>query len=430
VIFHKPALQGEKMKQTYHIKILTVLWTIMGTVCFVAAPAIAAEPAWWTQQKRDCGLPSGLAYNNWDGRCNAGGSTSTPSYDNGAAQRAREAEAAAERQVEAERIERERLAEEKRKKDAEFIRDRDAAANTLKGSTGPALNQLKGLSGADNSGLKGSAFDAGSTGSKGLRGSDHFDEKTSSQPATLLKGSSSGKGDNEVSKNKDSCRPSQDTSIVDLCFLGDKPAMIDPIILKGMNPAERTALKTSAKNMAEDLRPFDKEIYQALADMTGVDSTKTVKQWPGPNNPGIRYLNPLSEPEKVRAYWEKVNARLHVHAEVEAKIVTAPKGTDWSVLSGRMDADPKFRQSKEQIIHNQDTAEGLARHQMFVKFREFLEKQGGTDWPERLKNDKLFAARMVMERSALFKKMDQEIYNVRGKALQQMTVLVKGWKEK
>ncbi len=420
------------MKQTYHITILTVLWTIMGTVCFVAAPAIAAEPAWWTQQKRNCGLPSNLAYNNWDGRCNTGGSAPTPSYDNGAAQRAREAEAAAtaERQANADRIERERLAEEKRRKDAEFIRDRDAAASTLKGSSGPAMNQLKGLSGTDNSGLKGSAFDAGSTGSKGLQGSDHANEKASSQPATLLKGSSSSEGDNEVSKNKDSCRPSQDPSIVDLCFLGDKPATIDPKILKGMNTAERTALKTSANKMAEDLRPFDKEIYQGLADIAGAVSTKTAKQWPGPNNPGSRYLNPLSEPEKVRAYWEKVNTGLHAHAEAEARIVTALKGNDWRELSGRMDADPKFRQSKEEIIRNQDSAEGLARHQTFVKFKEFLEKQGGTDWPERLKNDKLFSARMVMERSALFKKMDQEIYNVRGKALQQMTVLVRGWKAK
>lgn len=94
----------------------------------------------------------------------SGSSNSSPSYDYGAARRAQEAEAAAaerQRQTEAERIERERLAEEKRQKDAAFIRDRDAAANTLKGSTGTNTSQLKGISGTDNYGLKGSGTDAG-----------------------------------------------------------------------------------------------------------------------------------------------------------------------------------------------------------------------------------------------------------------------------
>ena len=71
--------------------------------------------------------------------------------------------------------------------------------------------------------------------------------------------------------------------MVDLCFLGERPAVIDPLILKGMSPAERTALKTSAKNMTEELLPFDKEIFQALADMMGADHAKTGKQWPGPD---------------------------------------------------------------------------------------------------------------------------------------------------
>jgi hypothetical protein len=105
-------------------------------------------------------------------RSSPGGGHATPSYDYGAAQRAREAEAERQRQAEADRIERERLAKEKREKDAKFIRDRDAAVKTLKGSSSPAMNQLKGLSATDNFGLKGSGSDAGSTGLKGLRGSD------------------------------------------------------------------------------------------------------------------------------------------------------------------------------------------------------------------------------------------------------------------
>lgn len=91
----------------------------------------------------------------------SGSRNSSPGYDYGAAQRAREAEAERQRQAEAERIERERRAEEKRQKDAAFIRDRDAAASTLKGSVGTNTSQLKGLSGTDNYGLKGSGTDAG-----------------------------------------------------------------------------------------------------------------------------------------------------------------------------------------------------------------------------------------------------------------------------
>ena len=163
------------MQVKHRIKRRTALWATVGLICLTAAPAIAGEPGWWTQQKRDCNLPSGLAYNNWDGTCNnsSSGSSSAPGYDNGAAQRAQAAAAAqrAHQQAEAERIERERQAEEKRQKDAAFIRDRDAAAGSLKGSSGGAMNQLKGLSGTSNLGLKGSGFDTGDSGLKGLKDS-------------------------------------------------------------------------------------------------------------------------------------------------------------------------------------------------------------------------------------------------------------------
>ena len=131
---------------------------MLGIACLASAPTMAGEPAWWTQQKRNCGLPSNLAYNNWDGRC---GSTPSGGYrDYEAERRAQEAAAEAERQRQAEvdRIERERLAEEKRKND-EFIRNRDATV--LKGSSGTNTSQLKGISGTDNYGLKGSGTDPG-----------------------------------------------------------------------------------------------------------------------------------------------------------------------------------------------------------------------------------------------------------------------------
>lgn len=165
------------MNHTYHIKMRTSFWAVLGVVCFASAPAMA-----WDQN------PTGRCM-NCDGSesGSSSGNTSAPSYNYEAARRAQEAAAAAEaerqRQAKADRIERERQAEEKRQKDAAFIRDRDAAVSSLKGSSGSAMNQLKGISGTNDSGLKGSGFDSGSTGLKGLRGSDQVDQKTSSKPA-------------------------------------------------------------------------------------------------------------------------------------------------------------------------------------------------------------------------------------------------------
>lgn len=48
--------------------------------------AWAAEPAWWTEQKRSCGLPPNLAYNSWNGVC---GNTAPAPVDPGPAQRLR-----------------------------------------------------------------------------------------------------------------------------------------------------------------------------------------------------------------------------------------------------------------------------------------------------------------------------------------------------
>lgn len=172
------------MKYPWHIKMRAALWVMLGA-CLVPASATAGEPAWWTQQKSDCGLPSSLAYNDWDGKCNSSssGSAAAPGYDYEAARRAQEAAAERQRQEDANRIKREQqAAEEKRQKDAAFIRDRDSAANSLKGSAGAAMPQLKGLAGTDNSGLKGSGFDTGSRSLKG--GSDHADQKLHSKPAS------------------------------------------------------------------------------------------------------------------------------------------------------------------------------------------------------------------------------------------------------
>lgn len=93
-----------------------------------------------------------------------GGGYQAPSYDYEAARRAQEAAAEAERQrqAEADRIERERLAEEKRKND-EFIRNRDATARTLRGGIGTTASPNDG-------GLRGSSVV--DTGLRELRASD------------------------------------------------------------------------------------------------------------------------------------------------------------------------------------------------------------------------------------------------------------------
>lgn len=53
---------------------------LLGFLVMAAPPVVlAAEPAWWTQQKRTCGLSPGLAYNTWVAQgspCNTGKSSS------------------------------------------------------------------------------------------------------------------------------------------------------------------------------------------------------------------------------------------------------------------------------------------------------------------------------------------------------------------
>lgn len=95
-----------------------------------------------------------------------GTSTDTRARDEA---RARE-EADARAREEAEAAERERIAEAKRKKDkeekdAKFIRDRDEAANTLKGSTGTTNPNDFGLKGSGNYGLRDAVAEPGLKGS-------------------------------------------------------------------------------------------------------------------------------------------------------------------------------------------------------------------------------------------------------------------------
>ena len=201
--------------------------------------------------------------------CTEEGGDASPSsnYDYGAARRAQEAEAAAaaerQRQAEAERIERERRAAEKRQKDAAFIRDRDAAANSLKGSSGSAMSQLKGLSSSDNSGFKGSGFDSGSTGLKGLQGSDHANPAARSQPA-----------------------PHTDTSVVDARN-----------VPSGLDKATENAIAKAYPNAPPGVSDRVRKGFQAVMER----DWKVAKAWfedalnRDPNNPGLQRLVALAD---------------------------------------------------------------------------------------------------------------------------------------
>lgn len=90
------------MKHTYSIKMHTTFWATVGIICFTSIPAMADEPTWWTQQKKDCGLSPDLAYDSWDGKCNS--STSTPGYNYKAARRAQSATARHKREREKKRL--------------------------------------------------------------------------------------------------------------------------------------------------------------------------------------------------------------------------------------------------------------------------------------------------------------------------------------
>lgn len=261
------------MKHTINFKMRAALWAMLGIACLASAPTMAGEPAWWTQQKRNCGLPSNLAYNNWDGRC---GSTPSGGYRNYEAERrAQEAAAEAERQrqAEAERIERERLAEEKRKND-EFIRNRDATANTLKGSSGSALSQLKGLSNTDNSGLKGSGFDSG--GRSNLKGAAATPART--KPA-----------------------PHIDTSVVDA-------RRVPSGLPKALDNAIATAYSSAPPGVSDRVRKG----FQAVM----LRDWKVAKAWfqdalnRDPNNAGLKRLVALAgSPQQISLPRVEVDAR-------------------------------------------------------------------------------------------------------------------------
>jgi hypothetical protein len=125
----------------------------------IPKPAVAQSNEEWQAIKARCGLPANLAYNDWNGQCP--GKAGNQQRDNGAAQRAQAAAAEAQRKRDAELARQRTEAENKRRieeveKQAKFIDDRDAAASTLRGSTGTAP-----AGGVNGSGLRGSGPSTG-----------------------------------------------------------------------------------------------------------------------------------------------------------------------------------------------------------------------------------------------------------------------------
>lgn len=209
------------MKHT--IKMSAMLWAMLCVACLASTPVWAdgvlvpgtkrcnCPGQGWTPAGDDqsceeaCGLTSGSSGGGGDsagtilgralgkalGEALFGNSEkeAAPSYDYEAARRAQEAEAAAaaerqRQQAEADRIERERQAESERQKEAAFVSDRNDAVNTLKGSSGLAASELKGLSGT---GLKGSGDNPyglrDAVSDTGLKGSTPASEAQAKQAA-------------------------------------------------------------------------------------------------------------------------------------------------------------------------------------------------------------------------------------------------------
>ena len=271
----------DNMTHVRTVTIRTVLGAMLGIACLAPVPTMAWDqnPQGKCVDPRGCGASPSPAP--------GGGGYSAPSYDYGAAQRAQEAAAAAaerrHQQEEADRIERERLAEEQRKKekDAAFIRGRDAAANTLKGSSSSSMSQLKGLAGTDSSGLKGSGFDQGGQ-LKSLPGADTSVVDNRNEPAGLG-GTSDFKG--AFAKPAPTV-PSGDPMVVDA-------RNVPSGLPKALDNAIATAYSAAPPGVSDRVRKG----FQAVMDR----DWKVAKAWfedalnRDPNNAGLKRMIVLSE---------------------------------------------------------------------------------------------------------------------------------------
>ena len=260
-----------------------------------------------------------------------GGGYSAPSYDYEAERRAQEAAAAERRhqQDKADRLERERLAAEQRKKekDAAFIRGRDAAANTLKGSSSSSMSQLKGLAGTDSSGLKGSGFDQGGQ-LKSLPGADTSVVDNRNEPAGL-----GGKTDFKGAFAKPApTAPSGDPMVVDA-------RNVPSGLPKALDNAIATAYSAAPPGVSDRVRKG----FQAVMDR----DWKVAKAWfedalkRDPGNPGLKRLVALTDSSQQPASVDARNEPAGLGGRLDVKGVPAP--TNKTKFSPALTTDPNLQ---------------------------------------------------------------------------------------
>lgn len=201
--------------------------------------------------------------------CRSNSGYSAPARDYAAEQRARDAEAERQRQTTDQERQRVETARRKIQEEAErqekFIQERDAAASSLKGSTGTTTVQLKGISSnTEPPQLKGSG-DAG-TGS--------------------LKGSIAAAGVNTHRKNKTACPPLQDSSVVDACNVSS-----------GLPTSVENAIAAAYIDAPPGVSDRVRKGFQAVA----THDWKLAKAWfedalnHDPNNAGLKRLVELAD---------------------------------------------------------------------------------------------------------------------------------------
>jgi hypothetical protein len=349
--------------------------------------------------------------------------------------REREEAAARARHTEEQR----RRVEEEAEKQAQYLKERDAATATLKGISSEGTPKMKGI---------------GDVSAPAIR------ELSSSDPSLL--------------QTDDPCPPSQSGDVVDLCFLADGPAFLDFAKIKGLTPVEKEASAKDARRLAEDLSVFDREFNEYFTEFAGpgikkvvieriegvnpnyteremqeafeeftapeirkmaiqaitqdltkdANTKETPSLWPGPRNPEDRLINPLNDPEKYTEFLKKLEAGADRRAESAAKMAAGKK--DWRTGYDRMSADPQFDKAAKTLIENLELAERKVHSN---EVSDYMQRMENIDphWYKYIMSDKLLAAKASKESASVIKSSDKKTALLRARAMEEMTILVKAW---
>lgn len=298
-IMHHPGIHGWRWVRTS--------WLVtVGAFCFTVISANAAEPAWWTKQKKDLGLPPGLAYNDWDGKPGSTARSPAVSAQNQAAlavagqigsyigseihkqlfgDPVRDAQLAAEAQeraLAAQRAAELAAAEAEQKKQEDFTR--------LRGSL-----KLDSFDGDAGGGLVLKGVDVGSSG-LGLKLDDSDD-----RPAPKARAAANELG---LKLGDDDLRPQgtvavANTTPVNLTLPNTDPMVVDARnvpsgLWQGMDSAIATAYSDAPPGVSDRVRKG----FQAVMDR----DWKVAKAWfedalnRDPDNAGLKRLVALTQP--------------------------------------------------------------------------------------------------------------------------------------